>query len=116
MKRRTMWIGGAAAAAIIAGGAGATFAASNSNDGESPLTGTTLERASEAALDHVGGGTVLETETGDGGAAYEVEIRTPDGRQVEVHLDEHFTVTGDEADDDGPNDDGPNDDDGPGDD
>jgi uncharacterized membrane protein YkoI len=105
MKRRTMWIGGAAAAAIIAGGAGATFAASNGDDGESPLTGTTLERASQAALDHVGGGTVLETETGDGGAAYEVEVRAPDGQQVEVHLDEHFKVTGDAADDDGPGDD-----------
>lgn len=104
MNRRTRWIGGAATAAILAGGAGVAIAASN-DDAESPLTGTTLERATEAALQHTGGGTVLETETGDDGAAYEVEIRTPDGEVVEVHLDHNFKVTGDEADDDGSGDD-----------
>jgi len=57
-----------------------------------------------AALEHTGGGTVVETEAGDDGAAYGVEIRLEDGRVVEVNLDQDFNVIGDEADDDGAND------------
>jgi uncharacterized membrane protein YkoI len=54
---------------------------------------------------------VIESEAGDDGAAYGVEIRLEDGRVVEVSLDANFNVVGDEADDDGPNDDdGANDD------
>jgi hypothetical protein len=34
-----------------------------------------------------------------------VEIRKPDGSQAEVSPDEAYTVTGTEADDDGPGDD-----------
>jgi hypothetical protein len=45
---------------------------------------------------------VLETEAGDDGAAYGVEIRLDDGRQVEVILDESFRVVGREADEDKP--------------
>jgi uncharacterized membrane protein YkoI len=79
---------------------------------EKPLTGSTLEQATAAALAHTGGGTVVETETGDDGAAYGVEIRLADGTQVEVDLDENFKVIGRETDDDGANDqEGPDDDD-----
>jgi len=56
------------------------------------------------------GGTVTETEVGDDGAAYGVEVRLGDGSEVEVNLDENCQVIGQEADDDGPNDkDGPDD-------
>jgi len=79
--------------------------------GEKPLAGSALDKASAAALEHTGGGTVTETETGDDGAAYGVEIRLDDGSQVEVNLDENFNVIGQAADDDGANDkDGSNDD------
>jgi hypothetical protein len=70
------------------------------NDDDTPLSGTTLERASQAALDHTGGGTVVDSETGDDGAAYGVEVRLADGSQVEVSLDADFKVVGREADDD----------------
>ncbi len=49
----------------------------------------------------MGGGTVTETELGDGGASYEVEIRLEDGNQVEVSLDQNFEVIGSASDDDG---------------
>ncbi|HEX6843837.1 MAG TPA: hypothetical protein VF235_01865 [Actinomycetota bacterium] len=68
---------------------------------ETPLTGDALRSASRAALAQAGGGEVVETEAGDGGAAYEVEIRLADGSVVEIQLDEDFTVIGSEADDDG---------------
>ena len=69
-------------------------------DSDTPLAGSDLDRAVAAALEHTGGGEVTETEIGDDGAAYGVEIRLPDGSQVEVNLDESFAVIGSEADDD----------------
>ena len=49
---------------------------------------------------------MTEAETGDDGAAYEVEVRLPNGGQVEVRLDENFAVLGQSEDDDGAGDDG----------
>lgn len=69
-------------------------------DSDTPLSGSDLDQAVSAALEHTGGGEVLETEVGDDGAAFGVEIRLSDGSQVEVNLDESFTVIGSEADDD----------------
>jgi len=99
MERRTRWIaGGAVALAVIGGSAG--FAVASSGDDE-PLTGSALEQATAAALERTGGGTVVETEVGDGGAAYGVEVRLDDGSVVEVSLDASFQVIGQDADDDG---------------
>ena len=112
MQPKTKWLaGGALAIALIGGGTGGALAATSGDDDE-PLTGSTLDRAVDAALEETGGGTVVETEAGDDGAAYSVEVRLEDGSQVEVNLDQDFKVIGHEADDDGPNDDeGENDDD-----
>ena len=69
-------------------------------DTDTPLTGTDLDQAVTTALQHTGGGEVTETEVGDDGAAYGVEIRLADGSQVEVNLDADFNVIESEADDD----------------
>jgi uncharacterized membrane protein YkoI len=99
MKRKTKLIaGGALAVAVIGGGAAVAVGAAEADD--QPLTGSSLERATEAALAHTGGGTVVETEVGDDGAAYGVEIRLQDGRVVEVNLDANFGVIGSEPDED----------------
>jgi hypothetical protein len=84
-----------AVAALAVGGA----AWATSGGDEAPLSGDATTQAVEAALAHVGGGTVVETEVGDDGAAYGVEIRLGDGRVVEVELDERYAVIGQEADD-----------------
>jgi uncharacterized membrane protein YkoI len=81
------------------GGTGMGLAASSGDD--QPLTGSTLERAAAAALAETGGGTVTETEAGDDGAAYGVEVRLQNGSQVEVELDENFNVIGQQGNDDG---------------
>jgi hypothetical protein len=108
--KRTRWIVGGAVVAALVGG-GAAVAVGTVGDDDAPLTGSDLERATAAALDHTGGGTVIESEVGDDGAAYGIEIRLDDGRVVEVSLDENFRVVGEETDDDGPGDqDGPGDD------
>jgi hypothetical protein len=83
---------------VLAVGTGVGIAASGDDD--RPLTGSDLERATEAALAHVGGGTVVETEAGDGGAAYGVEVQREDGSVVEVSLNADFEVIGSAADDD----------------
>jgi hypothetical protein len=83
--------------------AGIAVAAGGGGD-DRPLTGALLEKASTATLEHVGAGTVVETEFADDGAAYSVEVRLADGTQVEVNLAEDFTVIGQETDDDGPGD------------
>jgi hypothetical protein len=101
MQRRTKWIlaAGLAVAGVV-GGAGAVTA--SGADDDAPLTGEQRDKAVAAAKAHVGEGQVTDTEIGDDGAAYGVEILKPDGAQVEVNLDKDYRVTGTEADDDGP--------------
>jgi len=100
MERRTkLIVGGALALAVVGGGTGVAIGAAGDDD--RPLSGSALERATAAALEATGGGTVIETEVGDGGASYGVEVRLEDGRVVEVNLDQDFNVIGRDADDDG---------------
>ena len=103
MQRRTRWIAGAGVFAVAMVGGVAAAAVGGDNDQE--LTGATRDRAVAAALAATGGGTVLEAEAGDDGAAYGVEVRLADGRQVEVNLDESFRVVGQEPDEDRPGED-----------
>ena len=113
-------IAGVTTAAGVVGGT-SVAAVTAPTDQDTPLTGEPWDRASAAAVAHVGGGEVTDTEMGDGGAGYGLEVRKPDGVQVEVNLDQGYAVTSTEADDDGPGDDDEpdedaddvNDDDGP---
>ena len=102
-RKPLMLIAIASVVALLTGG---IAIAAGVGEEEAPLTGTALEKATTAALAHTGGGTVIQTETGDDGAAFGVEVRLADGRVVEVELDEQFTVAGREADDDGPGENG----------
>ncbi len=102
MAKRKLIVAVAAALALLGAGTGVVLA--SVGDDDKPLGGRTLDQATSAALGHVGGGTVAETEVGDDGAAYGVEIRKDDGSVVEVNLDENFKVIGAESDEDGPND------------
>jgi len=107
MDRKARWIGGGAlAVALIGAGTGVAIATGGGDN--RPLAGSALEKATAAALQHTGGGSVIETEAGDDPAAYGVEIRLADGRVVEVGLDANFEVIGQESDDDGSADAGSN--------
>ena len=105
MNKRAKWLVAAGlAVAGVVGGAGAVMASSAEDDAQ--LSGESRDRAIAAARAHVGEGEVTDTEVGDDGAAYGVEILKADGSQVEVNLDRDYKVTGTEADDDsGPDDD-----------
>jgi hypothetical protein len=102
MNRRTkLGVGGAAAVVVIGVGSFFGIAAATGGEDDQELTGSARDRAIEAALASTGGGKVLETEAGDDGAAYSVEVRRPDGTVVEVQLDSGFHVTHSASDDDG---------------
>ena len=100
MERRTkIGIAVGAVALVAAAGTGIGLAAGG-DDSEPPITGDALEQASEAALEHTGGGRVTETEVGDEDSYYEVEVTLEDGSLVDVQLDEDFNVVSSSADDD----------------
>lgn len=104
---RTVVIGVVAVGAVLAA-VGGVVAATTGDDDEVPITGDALERATTAALAHIGEGRVTETEVGDEDSYYEVEVTLDDGSQVDVQLDEGFNVVGsaaDGADDEGADDD-----------
>src|SRR5687768_4564017 len=85
--------------ALGAGGAAVAGAVGGDDDAtERAITGSALDKASQAALEHVGGGKVTATEVGDEESLYEVEVTTAEG-QVDVQLDAEFNVVGTEADD-----------------
>ena len=90
------FIVGAAAGLAVVAAAGAAVA---SSEDDRPLRGRVFDRATAAALEHTGEGSVTDTEVGDDGAAYGVEVRLEDGSQVEVELDAGFGVVGTEQDD-----------------
>ena len=106
MNRKELIAGSALAAVLTLGVGTAVVAQQGEDEGagrdddatEQPITGSSLERASKAALAHVGGGEVTETEVGDEEGFYEVEVTRADGGQVDVHLDRDFDVLGTEGD------------------
>jgi hypothetical protein len=92
-----------AGAAIVLGAGGVGIAAasggSDSSEGpDVPISGDALQKASDAALASTGGGRVTGTEIHDEESYYQVEVTLNDGRQVDVQLDENFTVVGSKTD------------------
>jgi len=94
MQKKNIWIIAGAAAVLVVGGAGIAVAATDPFDNDNDrLSGSTLERASDAALDEVGEGTVTEAERSDDlDHAYTVEVRRDNGTEVDVELDDDFAV------------------------
>lgn len=90
------------AGAVLALGAAIPAIAQAGGDSETPIPSTDIARASDAAVAHLGGGRVTDTEIGDEESYYEVEVTREDGTQVDVQLDENLNVVateGDAADD-----------------
>jgi hypothetical protein len=91
IDRRVLAAGGAVVV-VAAGGIGVAYA----------VSGDSAEQAKSAALDAVGGGSVVgvERQDGDGPGVYEVEVKRDDGSQVEVQVNGSNRAVGTEADDD----------------
>ena len=85
-------------AVAVLGVGGAVWASTASAD---DVSGGERDRVASAALEVAGGGTVTDVETGDDpGEAYEVEVRTDDGQELDVTLDQDLEVVAQESDDD----------------
>lgn len=83
-----------AATALAVGGP--VWAATASDDPQ----GSERDRIGTAATKAVGGGTAVEVEASDDrGEAYEVEVRTDDGTEIDVALDKDLKVVSKDADD-----------------
>ena len=90
-KLKKVLITVAALAALALGGAALAGASPNDVTGGDELSGSTLDRASKAALAETGGGKVTDSERdGENGATYEVEVTKDDGSQVDVRLDDQL--------------------------
>ena len=109
LRTRTKVIAASAVVAAVAAGSAGVVAAASGDDTEAPITGDALDRASTAALEHTGGGSVTDTEVGDEDSYYEVEVTLEDGRQVDVQLDEQFNVVSSAGDHDDAGEDAPDD-------
>ena len=99
--KKTIAIG---AGVLVLGAGGAAIAnatgaiGEDASENEAPITGSALEQAEAAALAETGQGTVSGTEVGDEESKYEVEVTLDNGDQVDVQLDEQFSVVGSEND------------------
>ena len=74
------------------------------NGFETAVAGSALEKASAAALAHVGEGRVTDSEIGYEEGYYEIEITLDNGGELDVHLDENFNVQSTEYEDEGEDD------------
>lgn len=92
-KRRkiAITVAGGVAACTAAGAAYATGMTPGAEADDKPLTGTTLQKATQAALAETGAGKVTGSEQ-EGQGKYEVEVTLPDGSVIDVELDRDFTV------------------------
>ena len=105
MTKKMKTLLGAIAAVGVLGAGGAAIASatgagdSDGNETDVAISGSALDQASAAALEHTGGGQVTDTEVGDEESYYEVEVTREDGSQVDVQLDDEFNVVGSGADD-----------------
>lgn len=111
MQKKTIWITAAAAGAVlILGGTGIAYAATDGfeQDDDSrdsavietsgdtttaPVADGWLDKASAAALEAAGGGTVTGADVSDDADhTYSVDVRREDGTEVDVELDSSFAV------------------------
>jgi hypothetical protein len=79
---------------VFFGGASVWTATGEGPPADGRETPDQRDRAHRAALETTGQGQVTGTELGNGHCAYEVEVTLDDGRRIDVHVDETFSVVG----------------------
>ena len=81
-----------AIAALGAGGAAIAGAVGGGDEGDQGATGPGAAKAREAALAITGGHANAVERDGENGATWEVEVTKPDGKTVDVRLDENYKL------------------------
>jgi uncharacterized membrane protein YkoI len=103
MKRKYLLAAGAALA-VAAGGVGIAQAVGGGDESET-ATGPGADRAKAAALRAIDGGRANAVERdSENGGTWEVEVTRPDGKTVDVRLDENYKVVVVEGDSEKPDD------------
>jgi uncharacterized membrane protein YkoI len=93
MKARKTIVALGAAAVVALGAGGAAIAQSGGEEAEKSATGPQAERATAAALKITHGGTANAVERdSENGATWEVEVTKPDGKTVDVRLDQQYDL------------------------
>lgn len=95
MDKRKKILAVAGITSVVAlGGGGLAYAGGAAGDGDDkPATGADADRAGKAAVDSLGGGTVLNVfEENEGDVAFEVEVKQADGSTAEVEITQDFAV------------------------
>ena len=91
MRKRVR--GASAAIALAAAVTGGGVAIASGDDGDAHVTGPQAEAATAAALAATNGGKANAVERdGENGATWEVEVTKPNGKTVDVRLDENYNV------------------------
>jgi Peptidase propeptide and YPEB domain len=91
MRKRVLGAGAAIALAAAVTGGGVAIA--SGDDGDAHVTGPQAEAATAAALAATHGGRANAVERdGENGATWEVEVTKPNGKTVDVRLDENYKV------------------------
>jgi uncharacterized membrane protein YkoI len=93
-RTRKLLLVAGAVTAVSAAGVGTAFAVSGGgDDGNEQATGPGAEKAKSAALAITKGGTANAVERdSENGATWEVEITKPDGKTVDVRLDQNYQL------------------------
>ncbi len=95
MNKRTLKLGAATGGVVVLalGGAAIARATGAFDDGDSSLSGPQADRAKAAALQITGGGHANSVERdSEDSATFEVEVTKPDGKTVDVRLDENYKL------------------------
>jgi len=88
-RTRKLLVVGGALTALAAGGIGASYATAGGDDGEGKATGPGADQARAAALAITGGEANSVERDGENGATWEVEVTKPNGKTVDVRLDDN---------------------------
>ena len=92
-RTRKLIVISAAAVALAAVGTGTAIAVGSGDDGDGQATGAGADQARAAALAITHGGTANAVERdGENGATWEVEVTKPDGKTVDVRLDDRYKL------------------------
>ena len=83
---------GGAIAALAAGGGAVAGAVGSGDDGNEQASGPGAAKAREAALAITGGKANSVERDGENGATWEVEVTKPDGKTVDVRLDQAYNL------------------------
>lgn len=100
-RTKKLLLAGAAVAALGAGGTAMATGAVGGEDAKEQVSGPNAEKAKQAALAITGGEANAVERDGENGATWEVEVTKPDGKTVDVRLDQNYdlvVIEGDQED------------------